>query len=118
MEDEDFRDSEFFESIKEDVLGVLRKNRFFELLDDRFSPVDSSTSPFKCGHSFSISSEILCALGMDSEEIIDVLGVLHSQGACCDCEVLYNVAEESRLRCKYWEARAREHTKSESKPAD
>ena len=41
---------------------------------------------------------------MDSDEIADVLAVLQSRGACCDCEVLYNVAEESRLKARYWKA--------------
>jgi len=59
-----------------------------------------------CGaRSFEISTKILRDSGMDCDDIADVLAVLHWRGACCDCEVLYNVAEESRLNAKYWKAR-------------
>jgi hypothetical protein len=54
---------------------------------------------------------------MDDEDLEDILAVLHSLGGCCDCEILYNVAEESRLKSEYWIARAREflgHAQSES----
>jgi hypothetical protein len=27
-------------------------------------------------------------------------------GGCCDCEILYNVAGESRLKSRYWKAEA------------
>ena len=47
---------------------------------------------------------------MDSDDVADVPGVLRFSGACCDCEVLYNVAEESRLKSRYWKARAGELT--------
>ena len=30
------------------------------------------------------------------------VAVLKSKGGCCDCEVLYNVAEDSRLRVGIW----------------
>jgi hypothetical protein len=60
----------------------------------------------KCGHSFDRSIGILHDLGMDSGDVEDVLAVLRSSGGCCDCEVLYNVADESRLKSEYWKARA------------
>ena len=28
------------------------------------------------------------------------------KGGFCDCEILYNVVEESRLKAEYWQARA------------
>jgi len=34
-----------------------------------------------------------------------VIEVLNANGASCDCEVLYNVAEESRFKSEYWKAR-------------
>jgi hypothetical protein len=40
-----------------------------------------------------------------SDDISDVLAVLRSKGGCCDCEVLYNGAEEGRLKTKYWKSR-------------
>jgi hypothetical protein len=47
---------------------------------------------------------------MNSEEIEDVLAVMRFSGGCCDCEILYNVAEESRLKSEYWKARLKEVT--------
>jgi hypothetical protein len=35
-----------------------------------------------------------------------MFAVLRAQGACCDCEVLYNVAESSRLKAEYWKRQA------------
>lgn len=106
MDEHDLRDAEFANCIAPRVLEVLRGIHFFELLDDRFCSNGSSQILAKCAHSFAISCEILRALGRDSEEIEDVLAVLSARGASCDCEVLYNVAEESRLKSKYWKQRA------------
>jgi hypothetical protein len=107
---EDFRDREFAESIAADVLGVLRDNHFFELLDGRFCPVDPGQPRATCGHSFANTLAILAQLGMNSNEVEDVLDVMRHSGGCCDCEILYNVAEESRLKSEYWKARHRELT--------
>lgn len=104
MEDDDLEDDEFLSDIAPDVLGVLGRDRFFERLDDLFFPVDASREPVRCDGSFARSIEILRQLGFDPLEIEEVTAVLHSRGACCDCEVLYNVAEESRLRSNYWQA--------------
>jgi hypothetical protein len=41
---------------------------------------------------------------MDTDAIEDVLAVLQSRGACCDCEVLYNVADESRMKAEKWKS--------------
>jgi hypothetical protein len=111
--DSDFRDAEFAESIAEEVIAVLEGHRFFALLDDLYCPTDPTMSERKCGHSYATSIEILKTLGMDSEEIADVLAVLKSRGGCCDCEILYNVAEESRLKAAYWKARYRELTEEQ-----
>jgi hypothetical protein len=99
-------DSEYVDDIAPDVLGVLDRLHFFERLDDWFCPREDPERQIPCGaRSFEISTKILRDLGMDSDDIADVLEVLHSRGACCDCEVLYNVAEESRLKARYWKAR-------------
>ena len=47
---------------------------------------------------------------MASEEIADVLAVMRFKGGRCDCEILYNVGEESRLKAEYWKGRYRELT--------
>jgi hypothetical protein len=53
-----------------------------------------------------ISTDILTKLGFGPEEIPEITQVLASRGACCDCEIPFNVAEESRLKSQYWKARA------------
>jgi hypothetical protein len=90
--------------------AFLHKKRFFEFLDDRYCPFDPLRTRAKCEHSYAHSLEILAHLGMNSEEIEDVLAVMRFSGGCCDCEILYNVAEESRLKSEYWKARLKEVT--------
>jgi len=99
-------DVEFMNNIAPNVLGVLEKDRFFAHLDELFCPVDPLKESVRCGHSFDHSISILNDFGMDSDDVDDVLAVLKSRGACCDCEILYNVVEESRLKARYWKARA------------
>ncbi len=99
-------DPEYVDDVAPDVLGVLDRLNFFARLDDWFCPLEDPERQVPCGaRSFEISTKILRDLGMDSEDIADTLAVLHSRGACCDCEVLYNVAEESRLKARCWKAR-------------
>lgn len=93
-----------YESISEDVLGVLRVKQFFALLDDLYCPAEGSAAT-KCKHDCSQSIDLLKQLGFDDQEREDVIGVLRVNGGCCDCEILYNVAPESRLRERYWKAR-------------
>jgi hypothetical protein len=99
-------DSDYVDDIAPDILSVLEKLHFFERLDDYFCPREDTERMVPCGaHSFEISTTILRDLKMDSDDIEDVLAVLQARGACCDCEVLYNVAEDSRLKARYWKAR-------------
>lgn len=114
MDNSNFRTEEFVNDIAEDVLGVLLAQRFFERLDDIFCPEESSRVRARCGHSFANSTGILREAGMDSDDIDDVLAVLRLKGGHCDCEVLYNVAGESRLKAKYWKARHAEFTSDDS----
>ncbi len=102
--DYEFRDLEFAKSIATDMIPVLEERHFFELLDDLYCPPDPTASARKCEHSYSGSIEILETLGMDSREISDVLAALKARGGCCDCEILYNAVEESRLKGTYWKA--------------
>jgi hypothetical protein len=108
MRDPEQDDAEFVNDIAPDVMRVLAADRFFERLDDLFCPLDPSIPAAKCGHGFENSLRILRELGMDSDDVDDVIAVLHSKGGCCDCEVLYNVAEECRLKAQYWKAKALE----------
>ena len=104
-DDSDFRDAEFAASIADEVIPVLERHGFFALLDNLFSPTDPAVVARKCEHSYASSIEVLKTLGMDPEEIADILAVLKARGGCCDCEIFYNVAEESRLKAAYWKAR-------------
>jgi Protein of unknown function (DUF2695) len=86
------------------VLEVLEARKFFALLDEDFWP-SHLTSPLACDHTLRRTGRILQSLGMDSEDQDEVILVVMSRGACCDCEILYNVAEESRLKARYWKSR-------------
>ena len=100
------RNDELIRSISGDVLAVLKNERFFEALDGRLCPEDTSCPPARCDGSYSVSRAILAEAGHDTAAIEDVIGVLSSMGGCCDCEILYNVAEDSRLRSDYWKVKA------------
>lgn len=101
------RDHNLISEITPDVLSVLAGKRFFELLDDQMCPANEERLRLPCRGTYAVSTAVLTGSGFDQEEISDILQVLASQGGCCDCEILYNVAEESRLKAEYWKARAR-----------
>jgi len=104
---DDSTDSDLTASITPDVMAALRRSNFFEELDDLLSPTDGSGLPAaQCNGDFKLSESILRVGGYDSEAVADILVVLRSQGGCCDCEILYNVAETSRLKAKYWQKQA------------
>ena len=99
---------ELIESITPDVMGVLATSGFFAALDDRLCPADASITAQRCSHSFELTSSILRAKEFPDEDIGEVIEVLRAQGGFCDCEILYNVAETSRLKTKHWQTRAKE----------
>jgi len=101
-------EDELISPIAPDVMTCLGRCGYFEKLDELLSPEDNSASVEKCDGSFRLSETILIAAGFDRAELEDIFAVLHSRGGCCDCEVLYNVAEKSRLKATYWRGRARE----------
>jgi hypothetical protein len=49
----------FVTDVAPNVLRLLKEKRFFEALDDRFSPADGSQEPAKCGHSFEMTRAIV-----------------------------------------------------------
>jgi hypothetical protein len=108
MDEDHLEDEELIKDIAPHVLGVLNGSKFFRCLDDLFCPADSAKVPARCNHSFERSTEILRDLGFDATEIEEIDAVLRANGARCDCEVLYNVAEESRLKTRYWRSKAAE----------
>ena len=99
-------DQEFLDSITPDVMKCLNNAGFFSRLDDLLCPKDRSIPVEGCRGDYRWSESILRESGFDSQELTEVLDVLGSQGACCDCEVLYNVAESSRLKAQYWQQQA------------
>jgi len=99
-------DSDLIASITPDVMTCLRRALFFERLDDLLCPKDDLRGGKVCGGNYTISERVLKESGFDSDELQDTFNVLRAQGACCDCEVLYNVAESSRLKAAHWKSRA------------
>ena len=99
-------DDEFVSSIASDVMTCLARSGYFAKLDDLLSPEVASSAPQNCERTFKLSESILLASGFERDDLDDILTVLQSKGGCCDCEVLYNVVETSRLKTKYWLSRA------------
>jgi hypothetical protein len=106
--DDYLADRDFVDSISLDVLGSLNTCGFFSHLEDQLCPADSSKAPQKCSGDLSASSEILVRLGYDDLDIEEIAAVFRLKGACCDCEILYNVAADNRLKARYWKARSGE----------
>jgi Protein of unknown function (DUF2695) len=103
----DSRDSDLISSITPDVMASLRRSHFFEELDNLLSPMDGSgLAPTLCAGDYELAENILRSAGYDSEALTDIFAVFRSQGGCCDCEILYNVADTSRLKAMYWQGRA------------
>jgi hypothetical protein len=97
-------DDELIKNIAPDVLAVLRGVGYFEDLDDVLCPSAEQVAK-KCAGNFEFSKALLRGKGISEADFGDIFNVLMHQGAFCDCEVLYNVAEESRLKSYYWDAR-------------
>ena len=99
-------DSDLITSITPDVITCLRRSRFFERLDDLLSPNEPTPQREVCVGDYELSRRILQESGFDSDDMRDIFSVLKAQGGLCDCEILYNVAESSRLKSGYWKSRA------------
>jgi len=99
-------DHDFISSIASDVMTCLVRAGYFEKLDNVLSPKDSSSTPRICDQTYKLSESILLASGFEQKDLDDIYAVLQSKGGYCDCEVLYNVAETSRLKANYWRSRA------------
>ena len=84
----------------------LVRSGFFESRDDFFCPKEDSQPRQTCRGDYKLSESLLLSLGFWQPDLGDIFGVLNSKGGCCDCEILYNVAESSRLKAEYWRRRA------------
>ena len=89
-------------------MKYLSGSGYFEKLDNLLCPEDSSTLAQNCDGTYNLSKSILLASDseLDRDALDDIFAVLKSKGGYCDCEVLYNVAEDNRLRARYWRGRA------------
>jgi len=101
-------DDESISSIAPDVMKYLLGSGYFEKLENLLCPEDNSPPSQHCDGTYKLSKSSLLAKDseLDRNVLDDVFAVLKSKGGCCDCEVLYNVPEESRLRARYWRSRA------------
>jgi hypothetical protein len=99
-------DDGFIEAITPDVLKALNGVLFFQALDDQMCPTDPVLPRASCQGSYAISTAVLTERGFDSEEIGEIIQVMAARGAHCDCEILFNIAEDSRLKSEYWKSRA------------
>jgi len=104
-------DDELIAAIAPDVLRSLQERDFFAALDDLLCPVNSNSQPQTCTGDFRQAKQALQMCGFEESDWSDVFHVLMEQGGFCDCEILYNAAEESRLKARYWkpECRRRSH---------
>lgn len=101
-----YPDEELIANITPDVMRILKGTRFFDRLDDAMCPAEAGRTPGQCWGDFRNTIPILHNCRITEDELLDVLHVLMLQGGFCDCEILYNVVEENRLKAEYWKARA------------
>ena len=107
-EDLEYADSELIADITPDVMRCLSGAGVFKALDDVLCPADGSHPRRPCHGDYRHSRAVLLARGFGEHELFDVFHVLMARGGYCDCEILYNAVEESRLKAEYWRARADE----------
>jgi Protein of unknown function (DUF2695) len=105
-DDLQYPDEELIDAITHDVMKCLRSSCYFELLDDAMCPQKPEQERCRCRGDFRCSRPILLSRGFKEHELFDVFHVLMRQGGFCDCEVLYNVLPESRLKAEYWTERS------------
>ena len=98
----EYPDEQLSAAIKPDVLQALQHSGFFTSLDKLVYPEDGISHRRECSGDFRHSKQVLGICGFPESDWSDVFHVLMGEGAFCDCEVLYNVAPESRLRADYW----------------
>ena len=106
-EDLEYPDAELIAEITPDVMRRLFGARIFEALDDVLCPADTSDPRRPCYGDYRHARAVLLARGFRDDELFDVFHVLMARGGYCDCEILYNAVEGSRLQAEYWKARAK-----------
>jgi hypothetical protein len=105
-EDLKYPDEELIKNITPDVLNVLNKVGFFEALDHLMAPENKDSKGEDCYGDFRNVKKVLKEKGFGVrngvDEVFDICHVLMAEGGYCDCEVLINVAETSRLKERLW----------------
>ncbi|MEI8122362.1 MAG: DUF2695 domain-containing protein [bacterium] len=105
-----YPDENLMKQIGPDVLRAIARAGVCKALDDLMSPVDPKQPGLECQGDFRLTKRVLREKGFKEagpvDEVFDICHVLMQNGAYCDCEVLYNAAEENRLKAKYWKERA------------
>jgi len=101
-----YPDEDLIADITPDVMRILKGTGFFNCLDDVMCTADAGETRGQCWGDFRNAKPLLHKCGITEDELFDVLHVLMLQGGFCDCEILYNVVEENRLKAEYWKARA------------
>lgn len=91
---------------EQEYMAVLAAKGFFDALDEALCPADESKPPVICRTNYGNSERILIELGFERGDFEDIFDVLRGRGGFCDCEILYNAVEASRLKAKYWRAQA------------
>jgi Protein of unknown function (DUF2695) len=107
-EDLEYPDSALIADITPDVMRCLFGAGIFEALDDVLCPADPREPRRPCYGDYRLARAALLARGFRDHELFDVFHVLMARGGYCDCEILYNAVELSRLKAEYWRARAEE----------
>jgi len=97
-----YADEALVANITEPIMRILNRTSFFATLDEVFT---SPENPAVCWGDFRIAKSILTTKGFFESEYFDVFSVLMAQGGYCDCEILYNVAEDSEFARRYWAKR-------------
>jgi hypothetical protein len=105
-EDLEYPDGDLIADITPDVMRALLGAGVFAALDDSLCPEDPARARQQCHGDYRHARAVLLARGFSEDELFDVFHVLMAQGGYCDCEILYNAVEVSRLKSEYWRARA------------
>ena len=107
-DDLEYPDSELVDEITPNVMRCLVAARAFEALDDVLCPADGSRARQRCQGDYRHARAVFLERGFREDELFDVFHVLMARGGYCDCEILLNAVDHSRLRTEYWQGRARE----------
>ena len=97
-------DKELVDSIAPYVMKKLASTGFLRSSTTNFVRRKTRLCPSDAQGKYDISEPLLRSLGFNDEELSEIFQVLQSKGGNCDCEILYNAIETSRLKAKYWKS--------------